>query len=1002
MMVSAAAAGLCVSMSAQADITNGFSGFSAVNSSGVTGTSVGYSLTGSTFTLTNAAANETVTGFDPTPQDISSFDATFTYQQSSASSNTVGTGAGFVIMQAGNGVTALGGGGTGLGYSGIGNSAALLININNSSGTAAANNGTIPGYTITGLGTGNTSKPIFNTGDKIQVTVEYFNSTLTANYVDLTTGSAVNPLIVSNYNISSYVGSTTALVGFSGATGSARFSTQNVSNFTFVSGNSPAGPRIYAPIAINGYNEQGIISIAKGQSAVTATMDGGILKSGDTWYEQGWNTFNTSSGIPKSGSLFTSTEDKSHTFQMANYSSNDVVMVTSVAGNGPTTATMNLSTPSAYSALSFLTASGNGPSSFKVTVNYADNAPSTTGLSVISPDWFSGTPSAWTSDGRDTLTSSSSAQPDNYGQTPKAPNLYEEDLILPDSTDPISSVTVTAATGGQIMIFALSGVTANTAPQLTYTGAAIPGKFDNSTLNFTQSVNGSTGATNFLNGDQVIFDDTASDTVHNITVSNVSGGILSGGLIFNNTTATNPYTFSGYGIGGPGGISVNGGGTVILDNPNTFSGAAVISNGVLDIGPGGNLASSNIAVYAGSTLNVSGGTLSASNSTGINLSDSGTVSDSGTSLTLSALNGTGPLSFTNSSNTSLTITGGGTYSGSITQTGTLSLTINSTNASTGAVIMTGSNTYTGTTTLKAGAFEIGTNTVPNSSTINLSGGALGAFAPQVNLPNTIIGGPLILPSGTNVIELSGTANTFTGPVVIQSGATLQLDSPGSIGGLNGANSATGTITVASGAILLVNDNSGTLGLTGGVVGGAPINTVLSGTGAGNGALLGPDNQSVTWAGNINVSGPAQMSPGFSGTLTLSGAITGNGPVIFAPNSNANSSLSTLVLSPPTATSTNYTGETQIVGGTNTLVGFTIQMTNSNGFSPVSGLNFNGGTGPVTVDLNGNNQAVTYLTGSGPSGSSLTNSSGNPSTFTITSGLKNGVASTFSTPITGNR
>jgi len=991
--VSAAAAGLCSSMAARADITNGFSGFASVNFAGQSSIgNVGYSATGSTFTLTDNRGSEATSGFYVTPQNITSFDCTYTYVEPTATAN-VADGMTFVIQNSSSGTTALGAGGGGLGYTGIGNSAALAFNIYS---------GYTVGAEVLSGGTDNnayTSPTNINlrSGDPIQVTLEYFNNTLTANYVDLQTNASYGK-IYTGVNIPSAVGSSAGYVGFTGGTGG-QTATQQVSNFTFVSGTGPTGTRLYQPIGFTGYNQQGVISVAGGQSSVTATMDAGTAKTGDTWYEKGWNTYAPSTGLPASGSTFTSQYDSSHIFQMPNYSANDVVLLSTASK----TATMNFTAPAAYSTLSFLESCGNGPSSFKVTINYADGAPSTSGLSVITPDWFNGIPSAWYAQGRDTLTSNPASAPDNYNTgsgSQSGPNLYEEDLILPDNTDPIASLSLTFSgtnTGTNMMIFAVSGVVANSAPIVTYTGAAVAGKFDTSTINFSQNSGGTLSPVAFSNGDQVIFDDTAVDTVHNITVATVSGGIKTGGLIFNNTTATAPYTFTGAGIGGPGGITVNGGGTVILDNPNTFSGGAYVNSGTLIIGTGGTLASSVISVSSGATFQVSGGTLTGS---GITLSDTGTVNYAPSSLSLAGLSGNGALTSLNATGTSLTLTGSGTFSGTLSL-GTGSVTVNA-NGST--VAFTSSNTYSGGTYLKAGALQIGNSSSLGSGTLYLQGGSFGATGGPVNFSNFITGGALVVPSGSSLLEISGTTNNFTGPVVIQTGAILQLDSPGSIGGINGANAATGTISVASGGTLTINDNSGTLGLTGGVSTGAPITLVLSGSGVGNnGALTTLSGSSGTWAGNINASGPATIAPGAGSTLTLTGAITGTGPVAYASNRN-DSNYSVITLSPPSASANTYTGESQVssdYGGA--FATLTVGLGNNNGFSTASGLNLvTGGTGEVSVELNGYNQSIQYLTGGAGSNFQISNTAATISTLTVSNGnSSSGLGQIFSAPIIGN-
>ena len=1032
--VSAATAGLCGSLTAHADITNGFASFAAPNvsqASGSTATStispaslgsIGVSSDQGTFTATDGRNYLASSIFNPAPQDITSFEAVFNYQASAGAD-----GGAFVLQSAALGsLTALGADGGAGGYgssttppkAGIANSVAFQMEIYNGNKVSYDVNGS-QGAQTTFAGANN---PTLGSNDKIQVTLEYFNGTLTANMVDINNGRAFAK-IYGGANIASVLGSNLAIVGFTGGTGGVN-TTQKFSNFTMVSNPN------FSPIGVTGFTDQGIISVAGGTGSVTATMDGGRAKTGDTWYERGYNTYNsstaTSTGLPTSGSLFTSQANNAHTFKMQPYSGNDVVLLNSNTALGTNTGTFTLNTPGAYSALSFLTASGNGPSSFKVTITYADGAAQSTGISVISPDWFNGTPSTWLSNGRATLAQTPGTIPDNINQTPQNPNLYEEDLILPDTTDPIASITMNYTQGGNIMVFALSGVAASNSPIVTYTGASIPGKFDTGTANFSQTSGGTTIAATFNNGDIVIFDDTAVDTAHAINVATVSGGIRVNGLVFNNTSATNPYVFTGAGIGGPGSLSLNGGGTVVLANPNTFSGLTNVNSGLLVLATNGKLASTAVSVSPGAMFNVSGGTLT---STALSLTDSGTVNFGGTSLSLpGGLSGNGVLNLTNTASTSLSIgttsfagtltgpggpvtfTGGGTFGANLNDgtAAVTTVTVNS-NTSTSTLVLTGSNAYTGGTHVKQGALEVATGSY-GTGTIYLEGGAFGAYSPLVTVSSLVTGGALILPTGSNILELAGNTNNFTGPVVIQSPATLKVDSAGSIGGLNGANASKGTITVASGGTLLLSESSptGTLGLTGGVVGGAPITAIISGAGAGNnGALRGPDGGNATWAGNINVSGPATVAAGAatnSATLTLTGAISGNtgsGALSFASNSG-DQGFSTIILQPPSATSNTYLGESQVAGDAAVASQLTVQLNSSNGFSPNAGLNFVAGTGPVIVDLNGNNQSVRYLTGGGNTSYNLTNSNSNvPSTLTINNGNTSTGSSIFSTQITGN-
>jgi autotransporter-associated beta strand protein len=947
--VSAAVAGLTGAISARADITGtkAFSNFSAANLNAAaqsTSTSLGYNSSGTSFELTNGSGAEAVSGFYSVPQTVSSFDVSFTLIASGSAD-----GGAFIIDGASGATSYLGNAGGSGGYQGTApNSIALEWEFYTGSEDGLAYNGGTPAYTYyTNVVDQGTTRPTINSGDQLQYNISYFGTTLTENVVDLTANRGLAK-VYSNVNIPSVVGGSTAYVGFSGGTGSST-STQIISNFTLVSN------KTYSPISIaSGFNEKGIVPVGGSLSSITATQDNGTAKGGDTWYEKGFDAAAPATGLPASGSTFVSQADSSHTFQMQSYASNDVVLITNNSSDGPASATITFTSQSQpYNALSFLTASGNGPNVLSLTVTYADGAPPTTGLKLLSPDWFSGSPSAWTANGR------YSGTYDNVGSG--NPNAYAEDVLLPDNTDPVSSVTISVVGGnntpanGNTFIFAVSGEAGAAGPVITYTGAT-NNKWDTSTYNFNGTSGSIVEAVTFVTGDYVNFDDTAVGS-HSVNIA-VAGMNISG---WNVSTSTG-YTFTGYGLTGPGGLTLNGTGTVVLNNSNTFTGQTNIKNGLLELNAGSALASSQITVATGAGLNISSG--AQLNGASLILSDSGTVNDFNSTLNVSQLAGTsaGVLNLNGTALTAGTVSFGGTIggtSGSVTFTGgggftgtindgsvsPISVTVNGSSGTT--LVLSGSNTYTGGTTLLSGATEIGTPSSLGTGSVNLQGGSLGASAAQVNFANKLTGGSLIVAAGSNILEISGT-NTFTGPVLIQSGATLQVDSPVAIGGINGANPTTGTITVASGGSLLVNDNSGTLGLTGGVLGGTPITAIISGSGAGgNGALEG-SSSGATWAGNINVSGSATIAPGSASTLTLNGAITGTGSVLFASNSNDSGFSYVVINSPGTS---NYTGPTQITGDYGTFGSLLVSLGANNALSTAAGLSFvTGGSGPATLDL----------------------------------------------------
>jgi hypothetical protein len=135
------------------------------------------------------------------------------------------------------------------------------------------------------------------------------------------------------------------------------------------------------------------------------------------------------------------------------------------------TATMTVSgTVNASSSLSFLIASGHGgstPPTLTATVTFSDSAPTASGLTFTSPDWFGGSNAAFVADGRITpgtaTFDSSSASSGNHlpGDTGN-PRLYAELVSLPaaDIGHPISSISLNWVNGNggttETALFAVS------------------------------------------------------------------------------------------------------------------------------------------------------------------------------------------------------------------------------------------------------------------------------------------------------------------------------------------------------------------------------------------------------------------------------------------------------------------------------------------------------------------------------------------------------------------
>src|SRR5439155_355262 len=161
----------------------------------------------------------------------------------------------------------------------------------------------------------------------------------------------------------------------------------------------------YVPIALTpGSFNQGMVVEATAvndptahyNNAVTASMDGGTTKSGNTWYETGLNTAAPTTGLPHPG-VVTSAADATAGFLLLPYDTNHAVMLDS----GARTAALTLATPGRYSALSMLTSSGNGSGTMSLSLQFADGgAAVTVPGTVASPDWFNATPIAINANGR--------------------------------------------------------------------------------------------------------------------------------------------------------------------------------------------------------------------------------------------------------------------------------------------------------------------------------------------------------------------------------------------------------------------------------------------------------------------------------------------------------------------------------------------------------------------------------------------------------------------------
>ncbi|QBH97054.1 autotransporter outer membrane beta-barrel domain-containing protein [Limnobaculum zhutongyuii] len=223
-------------------------------------------------------------------------------------------------------------------------------------------------------------------------------------------------------------------------------------------------------------------------------------------------------------------------------------------------------------------------------------------------------------------------------------------------------------------------------------------------------------------------------------------------------------------------LTKQGLGTLQLSSVNTYTGSTLINGGTLQTGIANAFAtSSDISVAGGATLDLNSFDQQANN-----LSGSGSI-----------LLGSAELTANNSANTS--------FSGVISGAGSLSKT------GTGTLTLSGVNTYQGGSILSSGILvatqgsALGTGAVDNGATLELN------FTGDSTLTNVLSGSGTLIKTGPGVATLSGSGST-QGVINVNQG-TLNFDQSGVFNG--------SSLTTADAAITSVAADS-SLNLTGGL------------------------------------------------------------------------------------------------------------------------------------------------------------------------------------------
>jgi autotransporter-associated beta strand protein len=376
-------------------------------------------------------------------------------------------------------------------------------------------------------------------------------------------------------------------------------------------------------------------------------------------------------------------------------------------------------------------------------------------------------------------------------------------------------------------------------------------------------------ATDYISGDVVLFDDSASNFTVNVTDATVTPTSTT----FNNTN--NAYTLNGPGsVAGNGALIKNGAQALTINSSNTYSGGTQLNAGTLNINNASAIGTGSIVMAGGVAIdNTSGGsvTLSTNNPQTWN----GNLTFGGSNdLNL----GTGSVTFTNTTtvttngNAALTIGGNmnGGASGLVKQ-------------GTGKLILTGVNNYSGSTVL-------------NQGTLQVAGGSTGAAGTDIQIaPNATDNGTLVISAGTlnafRVIIAGASSNVSTPGtgVVTQTGGVINSAAWFTVGSGNNAASTTavGTYNLSGGTLNLSTQQmeianfagtSGAVNMNGGAINVGNSNFISMG--ANNNAGNGTFTQN---AGTVTFFSDGGTTVGGNGILYLGRNGAGTGTYVYSLN-----------------------------------------------------------------------------------------------------------------------
>ena len=318
-------------------------------------------------------------------------------------------------------------------------------------------------------------------------------------------------------------------------------------------------------------------------------------------------------------------------------------------------------------------------------------------------------------------------------------------------------------------------------------------------------------------------------------------------------------------IGGTGGLTKQGTGTLILSGANTYTGATAVSAGTLALGAAERIDNqSAVTVAGGATFNLAGfgetvGSIGGAGNVALGAGTLTAGGDNTSSMFSGVMSGTGGLIKRGTG--TLTLSGTNTYSGAtMVKAGTLAL---SDAELSGVIINESATTVSGMSLVSGGVQSSGALDLKSGASLTVSGTGFDWQG------GTLVGGGNLTVQGGAPFRVTGsTVHTLNGPAI----TLANLDITG--GSLNlqaGTVNVSDTITVGSGTTLAsqgatINAPTATLDLSGTFQSGAGSVTV------GNMKILAGGVLKGTGTLNADVNNLAgTVSPGLSpGILTIDG------------------------------------------------------------------------------------------------------------------------------------